>query len=146
MPMHLGAAPRAILAFEPEEAWERYLREATLAPGTSVAPHDPDALVAELRATRRRSYALSDEDVTPGIASVGAPIFDHRGEVAGSLSIGGVRQLILSPETDAAALIVDSAAEVSRALGFASNGLTPDALPDSVDNMSVEWTEALPET
>jgi DNA-binding IclR family transcriptional regulator len=120
MPLHLGAAPRAILAFEPEKAWERYLREATLQPGTAVAPHDRNALVAELRATRQRRYALSDEDVTPGIASIGAPIFDQSGAVAGSLSIGGVRQVILGPEPGVAALVLDSAAEVSRSLGFAS--------------------------
>jgi DNA-binding IclR family transcriptional regulator len=123
MPLHLGAAPRAILAFEPEDAWESYLREATLAPGTAVAPHDRPALLAELRATRRRGYALSDGDVTPGIASIGAPIFDHARAVMGSLSIGGVRQLILAPDRGVAELIMRSAAEVSRALGFSADRL-----------------------
>lgn len=118
MPLHLGAAPRAILAFEPEDAWERYLTEATLETGTEVAPHDRAALLAELRATRGRGFALSDEDVTPGIASIGAPIFDHAGRVQGSLSIGGVRRLILSPESGMAQRIVGGADEVSRALGF----------------------------
>jgi DNA-binding IclR family transcriptional regulator len=141
MPLHLGAAPRAILAFEPEEAWERYMRDATLAAGTAVAPHDRNALLAELQATRQRSYALSDEDVTPGIASIGAPIFNHRGEVAASISIGGVRQLILAPEAGVAELIIESAADVSRTLGFAPSGLTVGARPANVDNMSVRWTD-----
>jgi DNA-binding IclR family transcriptional regulator len=118
MPLHLGAAPRAILAFESEGSWESYLAEATLEPGTAVAPHDRTGLLAELRATRARGYALSDEDVTPGIASIGAPIFDHAGQVQGSLSIGGVRQLILAPQAEVAGLITRGAEEVSRALGF----------------------------
>jgi DNA-binding IclR family transcriptional regulator len=117
MPLHLGAAPRAILAFEPEDAWEDYLAHAILGPGTDAAPHDPAAVRAELRATRARGYALSDEDVTPGIASIGAPIFDHTGRVRASLSIGGIRQLILAPGKNLVTQITGAANEVSRALG-----------------------------
>lgn len=127
MPLHLGAAPRSILAFEPEAEWERYVREAALESGTELAPHDPEALLAELRATRRRGYAISDEDVTPGIASIGAPVFDHSGRVRGSLSIGGVRQLILAPPAGTATLVVEGAREVSRTLGHRGTGVDADS-------------------
>jgi|SRR5579884_766272 len=118
MPLHLGAAPRAILAFEPEELWEQYIAASTLASGTALAPHGPAELRAELRATRARGHAVSDEDVTPGIASLGAPIFDHAGQVRGSLSIGGIRQIVLAPEARMTELVTHAAEEASRALGY----------------------------
>ena len=45
--------------------------------------------------TRKNGYALSDADVTPGIAALGAPIFNHRHELEASLSISGLRDQIL---------------------------------------------------
>lgn len=117
MPLHVGAAPRALLGFESESAWREYLERASLALGTG-APHDPDALIAELRRTRARGYAVSDEDVTPGIASIGAPIFGRDGEVRASLSIGGVRQLVLDPDGESLRQVIAAADAASAALGF----------------------------
>ena len=54
-----------------------------------------EAVTYELRVTRERGYATSDEDVTPGVASIVVPIFDHAGTVKASLSIGGLRDPIL---------------------------------------------------
>src|SRR3954453_3487005 len=72
-PLHLGAAPRALLAFD-----EAALLPAVLSDGlsrrTPSSIIDPAALRADLAETRRRGYSVSDEDVTPGVAAVGAPI------------------------------------------------------------------------
>jgi Bacterial transcriptional regulator len=60
--------------------------------GEPAAPDTPSRssnshinFLRTLRATRERGYAISDEDVTPGVASVGVPIFDHTGTVKASL-------------------------------------------------------------
>jgi len=39
-----------------------------------VASPDHDALRANITADHDRGYAISDEDVTPGIAAIGAPV------------------------------------------------------------------------
>jgi DNA-binding IclR family transcriptional regulator len=58
---------------------------------------------------------ISDNNVTPGIAAIGAPIFDHRGEVAASLSVSGLREGILNrPEGEES--IVDLLLRGTRAL------------------------------
>jgi DNA-binding IclR family transcriptional regulator len=117
LPLHLGAAPRCLLAFEPESAWREYLDAATLERRTPRSPASRTAVLGELRATRKRGYAISDQDVTPGIVSLGAPIFDHRGLVTASLSIGGLRDVLGDDGSHVTELVVEGAAEISRSLG-----------------------------
>jgi len=120
LPLHAGAGPRALLAWEPREFWEEYLRDAPLTAFTEKTPASPRALVRELIETVDRGFAISDEDVTPGIASLGAPVFDYTGRVRAALSIGGLRSLVLGADRDEiVVLLVEGAQEISQALGYA---------------------------
>jgi len=120
LPLHAGAAPRVLLAAEPEAAWRDYHDAASRL--TAVAPSLPasaDDLFRELEAVRGTGYAISDEDVTVGIAAIGAPIRNHRGAVTAALSISGVRPAILGDhQTRMTELVVEAAAAVSASLGF----------------------------
>ncbi len=121
LPLHVGAAPRALLAFEDREGWEEYASIATL---TENLGHDisRSALYAELEDIRTAGFVVSDNTVTPGIAAVGAPIFDSRGAVAASLSVSGLRDGVLAAPADGAPsvtdLVRDGATELSNYLGF----------------------------
>src|SRR6478735_7810684 len=107
LPLHAGAAPRVLLA-------ERRL--STLAPPLPARAGD---LFDELEAVRRTGFAISDEDVTVGIAAIGAPVRNHQGAVTAALSISGVRPAILGANrVRMTALVVDAAAAVSASLGF----------------------------
>jgi DNA-binding IclR family transcriptional regulator len=118
LPLHAGAAPRVLLAYEPEALWEEYLDTGPLERMTATTPTRRRELVERLEEIRRDGYAVSDEDVTVGMAAVGAPIFDHRGGVRAALSISGVRPAILGERAaEMTALVVEGAREVSRALG-----------------------------
>ncbi|MBV9195826.1 MAG: IclR family transcriptional regulator [Solirubrobacterales bacterium] len=117
LPLHAGSAPRAMLAFMAPSEWDDYLDHVPLEAYTSKSIITREQLIAELEATRERSYAISDEDVTPGVASVGAPIFDHDGAIRASLSVGGMREPILGDGSRAIELLLEGAAEISRALG-----------------------------
>lgn len=118
LPLHVGAGPRALLAFEPESEWETYLGDGALEAPTKETPTVRKALLRELTETRERGYAVSDEDVTPGIASLGAPIFDYTGGVRAALSIGGLKSLVLGDEREKFVdLLVDGARDISRSLG-----------------------------
>ncbi len=98
--------------------WDEYAREVPLATLTPQTPATPTALIRELEETRARGYAVSDEDVTPGIASLGAPIFDYTGNVRAALSIGGMKSLILGDDREAnVELLVQGANDISAALG-----------------------------
>jgi DNA-binding IclR family transcriptional regulator len=119
LPLHLGAGPRALLAWEPREEWEAYVARRPLEAMTEKTPATRDALFAELTASVERGYVVSDEDVTPGIASLGAPVFDYTGTVRAAISIGGMRQFLLEDVRDEAVeLLTTGAREISAALGF----------------------------
>ena len=61
---------------------------------------------------------MSDEGVTPGIASLGTPVFDYTGSVRAALSVGGMKSLVLGEDRELIVrLLVDGAREVSAALG-----------------------------
>lgn len=118
LPLHLGAAPRVLLAFEPEELWEQYVVETELRSMTPLSITTQNELFASLDASRRDGYAISDADVVPGIATIGAPIYTHRGTLCAALSMGGAQQTILGDNRDESIRnVVEGAATISRALG-----------------------------
>ena len=86
---------------------------------TPATPRTRGELFDELEPARRRGYSVSDEDVTVGIAALGAPIRNVRGAVTAALSISGVRPAILGDQAEEMIALVTSAAEaVSTSLGF----------------------------
>jgi DNA-binding IclR family transcriptional regulator len=118
LPLYAGAAPRSLLAFLPAAKQHAVLKVRT---GQAGDPPRPDTAViaADIDEVRRRGYAVSDGDVTPGIAALGAPVFNHRGELAAAISISGLRSQILgAQESRNVDLIIAGAGEVSRALGW----------------------------
>jgi DNA-binding IclR family transcriptional regulator len=124
LPLHAGAAPRTLLAFESEELWEQYIESDDLEVYTDSTPHQPATLVRKLESIRNDGVAVSDGDVTVGIAAVGAPIFDHRGQIAAALSISGLREVLLGDTLDASRLVTEAAADISANLGYLPAGRT----------------------
>ncbi len=119
LPLHAGAAPRALLAFERRPEWDAYLAGGPIEDLITGEPLRREDVIAQLEETRRLGAGVSDEDLTPGFAAVGAPIYDHRGQVAAALSVSGVRDAILDKnEERVRGLIVGGALEISRALGY----------------------------
>lgn len=125
LPLVVGGAPVAILANLPVGEYES-IRDSTLA--QSGFGHSPgtvetvDALVAE---TRARGFAISDGDITPGVAALGTPVFDHSGQIVASISVGGLREHILDDgvRESTIAAILDCAREASLALGWPGESL-----------------------
>ncbi|MGH9105674.1 MAG: IclR family transcriptional regulator [Acidimicrobiales bacterium] len=124
LPLHLGAGPRALLAYQPREYWDQYFAEVQLEALTPRSPTTRPGIVALLEETRHLGYAISDEDVTIGISSVGAPIFDHSGQVHTALSVGGLRSAVLGDGSGerAVKLVTEGAAEISRKMGYQPEG------------------------
>jgi DNA-binding IclR family transcriptional regulator len=117
LPLYAGAAPRAVLAYLPAAEQLAVLRDAVPQPGDPVRP-SAATILADAEASRVAGYTVSNEDVTPGIAALGAPVFDHRGDLAAAISISGLKSQVLGDlENRNITLIQQAADSVSRALG-----------------------------
>jgi DNA-binding IclR family transcriptional regulator len=80
------------LAFLPEEELTTLLAELPL---TAITPHtvtDRKQLEAELAATRKRGYAVSSGERSPGAAAVAAPIRDGSGQPIAAIGVLGPSQ------------------------------------------------------
>ncbi|NMO02436.1 helix-turn-helix domain-containing protein [Gordonia sp. TBRC 11910] len=100
LPLHVGAAPRALLAFDDREAWDEYASAAVRSDELGGDVGSRAELFAQLEEIRQAGIVVSDNTVTPGIAAIGAPIFDHYGRVVASLSVSGLRDGILARSRD----------------------------------------------
>ena len=119
LPLHLGAGPRASLAFLPEAQQRAVLDQVYVSgqPASQGLRRPRHMIESQLQQDRQRGYAISDEEVDRGIAAVGAPIFDHRGAVLGAVAVGYMREALLAPESRAIEVTLNAAAEISRAMG-----------------------------
>jgi DNA-binding IclR family transcriptional regulator len=116
-PLHLGAAPRALLAFDEDALLPPLLAEG-LSRRTEHSIVDPSDLRADLAETRRRGYSISDEDVTPGVGAIGAPLFGADGRAVAALSFGGLLPRILPPRSAHVACLLQACQEISTRLGY----------------------------
>lgn len=115
LPLHIGAAPRALLAFETPSFWEEYALVLGESSDFSLGARSRTEFYGKLKEIRNAGFALSDDEVTMGMAAVGAPIFDHRGHVMASLSVSGLRDVILhQPESSPS--IIDLVCDGARGL------------------------------
>ena len=118
LPLTHGAAPLAILAFLPEEEREAVIEQSSFDVGGSGRRVTADEVRTRIAFAREHGYSLSDGDVTPGIAALGAPIYNHRGELEGAVSLSGLRERVLDPERDMVGVVLAAARDSSRALGY----------------------------
>lgn len=90
-PLHCGGAPFAILAFSPDETIKEYLSR-SLEKRTEKTTVDPDLIWLRIDETRRRGFAVGDEDLFPYIVAVSVPVFEPDGRLLGAVSVGHLKQ------------------------------------------------------
>jgi IclR family acetate operon transcriptional repressor len=88
-PMHASGIGKALLAQLPEERVRRILQRTGLAKFTPRTLIDPKSLAADLAGVRRRGWAIDNEERTPGMRCVAAPIFNEYREAVAGISVSG---------------------------------------------------------
>lgn len=77
------------------------------------------ALAAELEAAREQGFAIDDEENEAGARCVAAPLFDHRGQCVGAISLAGPASRLTPDRLPALAERVRAAAgTISERLGY----------------------------
>lgn len=110
LPLHKGAASLVLLAHQPSDWVEEYLRRSTVL--------QPERLRLALAEVRNDGYAVSNQDVVPGIAALGAPVRDHSGEVVAAVSVSGVVQMFEHRWDEIGAAVCACAERCSHSLGY----------------------------
>lgn len=119
LPIHEGSGPRSLLAFGPRAEWDAYIQDNSLYDSQTDTELDPDELIASLEEARRVGAVVNDNVFPPGFATIGAPIYDHRGRAFAALSLSGVHDAILGARQDHVFdLVKNGAEEISRDLGY----------------------------
>jgi DNA-binding IclR family transcriptional regulator len=88
-PAYCTGLGKAILAEMADEELAAYLDHVTLTPHGPKTILSPERLREELARTRRRGYAVDDEELSPGLRCVAAAVFDYTGRARYALSVSG---------------------------------------------------------
>jgi IclR family acetate operon transcriptional repressor len=80
--VHARASGKVLLAFAPEPLRTAYLRSHPLVPVTERTIVEPDEFQHELERTRRRGFAIDEEEFREGVACAAAPVLDNGHAVA----------------------------------------------------------------
>jgi IclR family transcriptional regulator, KDG regulon repressor len=117
--LHIGAAPRVLIAQLDRNEIEAYANRTGLPKFTPNSISTTEDLIADVEQTRKNGYAISLEDVTSGIAAIGAPIHDYSGKIIASISISGlISNFDEKRIKDLVNSVTRAAKDVSRHLGY----------------------------
>jgi DNA-binding IclR family transcriptional regulator len=117
-PLHATSTGLAILAFTPE-AERNQLLTPPLTAVTGYTITDPAHLCRELEAICRRGYAVADEGLEVGLVAIGAPLYNHDGEIPAAISVAGPKVRLTPPRVaEIGALVREAAARISMRLGY----------------------------
>jgi DNA-binding IclR family transcriptional regulator len=117
-PLHAGAAGKILLAYQPEEKIEGFLKANKFEKYTEKTVLDPAELRKQLKAIRKAGYAFSEEEISLGVRAFAAPIFNHEGKIIAGLTVFGPIQRITGPKKETILkLILEYSQKISEEIG-----------------------------
>jgi DNA-binding IclR family transcriptional regulator len=118
-PLYCTALGKALIADRPWPDAEPLIRRSPMEKLTANTITELDHLKKELELTRRRGWAIDDQERTPGVICIAAPIRDFSANTVAALSISGPNFRIDRRRAKEVAAIVRAAAQrASERLGF----------------------------
>jgi DNA-binding IclR family transcriptional regulator len=115
-PMHIGASGKVLLAHLDDAHAERILAAPPPHPAGG-AQIDDATLRAQIAATRRDGYLVTDGELDDGATAVAAPILDARGRPVAGLSVAGPTARMHAALAEIVPAVVAGAARVSERIG-----------------------------
>ncbi len=144
IPLHATAHGKVLLTFNPSARSEAVIAALADAQGrlpavTQTTLTSVTALRQALALTAERGYAVAFGELTPDGAAVAAPVFDHTGAVAASLSLSGpLFRYDAAHVAELAALVVAGTRRISAELGWrgGEGPLSPGSAPQSIQGVT----------
>ncbi|CAB1058370.1 Transcriptional regulator, IclR family [Olavius sp. associated proteobacterium Delta 1] len=121
-PLHAGASGKVLLAYLPADKRNAIIRKGRLEKYTSLTITDTKKLEKDLKAIRKKGYAVSRGEREPDAFSVTAPVWDASGRVVASISISGPNFRLTDKQLKKNIQeILAASKEVSNKLGYVGN-------------------------
>jgi len=117
--LHCSAVGKCLLAHLREDEFLRLVRDRGLTRNNENTITSIRRLKQQMTQIRHAGYAIEDEEGEIGCRCVGAPLFDHSGNVVAAISVAGTTAQVRSEEfTYFGQLVRQTASDISEALGF----------------------------
>lgn len=130
LPLHVGAAAKAILAASDDSSAEDYLL--WLHKHGAAADKLLKSIRQQRAETQLRGYSFSDQDVDKGVYAVGASILDHTGRPAAGFAVATLEQRLPEARIEELGIQVRRAADdISKRMGYrlAATSVSMDRSP-----------------
>ena len=122
-PVHCTSVGKAILAFLPEERITDVLRRTRFERFTHRTVATPEQFRVELEKTRRRGYAVDDEELEEGLRCIAVPVLDAQRQPVAAVSVSGPSFRVTAQKLPAIANhLLQCVRGISLDMGFVSGG------------------------
>lgn len=122
-PVHCTSVGKAILAFLPEERLSDVLHRTRFERFTNRTILTAEALRAEIEKTRRRGYAVDDEELEEGLRCIAVPVLDAQRLPVAAVSVSGPSFRVTAQKLPAIANhLLHCVRGISVDMGFISGG------------------------
>jgi DNA-binding IclR family transcriptional regulator len=127
-PVHCTSVGKAILAFLPEERMNDVIRRTRFERYTHRTIGSSEALRAEIEKTRRRGYAVDDEEFEEGLRCIAVPVLDSQRFPVAAVSVSGPSFRVTAQKLPSIANhLLQCVRGISLDMGFISTNRAPRA-------------------
>jgi len=121
--VHCTSVGKAILAFLPEERINEIIRRTRFERFTTRTIGTAEALRTEIEKTRRRGYAVDDEELEEGLRCIAVPLLDAQRQPVAAVSVSGPSFRVTAQKLPAIANhLLQCVRGISTDMGFATTG------------------------
>jgi IclR family transcriptional regulator, KDG regulon repressor len=119
IPTYCTSLGKAMLSCLDEQEVRAIVGKQPLTAYTTNTVKNVEQLLADVRAVRKRGYAVDNEEIEIGLRCVGAPIRDHTGGMVGAISTAAPSARLAEKKIPVfGRLVMAIAAEISEQLGY----------------------------
>jgi DNA-binding IclR family transcriptional regulator len=121
--VHCTSVGKAIMAFLPEDRVADILHRTRFERFTHRTVTTPEALRVEIEKTRRRGYAVDDEELEDGLRCIAVPVLDAQHQPIAAVSVSGPSFRVTAQKLPSIANhLLHCVRGISVDMGFISNG------------------------
>ncbi len=117
---YCSAGGKVLLSHQSAESVAAFLKDIVFQRHTKNTHTNADSLQEELLVVRKQGYAIDNEEYETGLICYAAPIYRYTGEVVAAISLSGPAARMERRKDELIAGVIQTAAEISRVLGFKS--------------------------